>query len=359
MGIFDVAFLASAVIIAAPILLAAVGELVSEKAGIINVGLEGVMLTGAFTAYWAVYGTGNVALGFFAGLLGGLAFGVLMAVLAIEAKVDQIVSGIAIGLLGYGITTFLNSDVIDKPRTFSPLARHGIPGLQHLPIIGQALFRQDLFIYATATLVVLVALAMSRTTWGVNLRAVGEAPIAADAAGVSVRGLRWAATLFSAGCVGLAGAYISIGDVGVFRESMTGGRGYLALAAVLFGRWRLGGVGLAVVIFATTDATQLRLQALGMIPREVWVAGALIVFVVLALRARARSMIRISAGEILGGVLLLALTLAAVAAPHFTLPVPLWLAMPYVLALVALATAGTTRHLAPTALAIPYQRSEV
>jgi len=358
MGIFDVAFLVSAVTIAAPILLAATGELVSEKAGVINVGLEGVMLSGAFTAYWTMTGTGNMFVSFVGGLAGGLLFGVLMAVLAIEAKVDQIVSGIAIGLLGYGITTFLNSDAIKDPKTFAPMQRHGIPGLEDLPVVGRAFFDQDLFIYVTAIVVVLVALAMSRTTWGVNLKAVGETPIAVDAAGVSVRGLRWAATLFSAGCAGIAGAYISIGDVGVFRESMTGGRGYLALAAVLFGRWRLRGVGLAVTIFAVTDATQLRLQALGEIPREVWIAAAAIVVLVLALRARVRAGIRPTGGDLFIGAVLVALVITAIVAPRTTLPVPLWLAMPYVLALVALATAGNTRNQAPTALAIPYLRSE-
>jgi simple sugar transport system permease protein len=358
MGIFDVAFLVSAVTIAAPILLAATGELVSEKAGVINVGLEGVMLSGAFTAYWTMTGTGNMFVSFVGGLAGGLLFGVLMAVLAVEAKVDQIVSGIAIGLLGYGITTFLNSDAIKDPKTFAPMQRHGIPGLEDLPVVGRAFFDQDLFIYVTAIVVVLVALAMSRTTWGVNLKAVGETPIAVDAAGVSVRGLRWAATLISAGCAGIAGAYISIGDVGVFRESMTGGRGYLALAAVLFGRWRLRGVGLAVTIFAVTDATQLRLQALGEIPREVWIAAAAIVVLVLALRARVRAGIRPTGGDLFIGAVLVALVITAIVAPRTTLPVPLWLAMPYVLALVALATAGNTRNQAPTALAIPYLRSE-
>lgn len=358
MGIFDVAFLVAAVTIAAPILLAATGELISEKAGVMNVGLEGVLLTGAFSAYWTMTGTGSLLLSFLGGLTGGLLFGILMAVLAIEAKVDQIVSGIAIGLLGYGITTFLNSDAIEVADTFTPLQRHGIPGLEHLPVVGQPLFNQDLFVYGTVLLVVLVALAMSRTTWGVNLKAVGETPIAADAAGVSVRGLRWAATLFSAGCAGLAGAYISVGDVGVFREAMTGGRGYLALAAVLFGRWRLGGVGLAVAIFAFTDATQLRLQALGEIPREVWVAATLVVLLFLTLRLRMRRELRLGRGDLVGGAIVVALVVTAVVVPEVDIPVSLWLAMPYVLALVVLAAASSTRHQAPSALAIPYERSE-
>jgi ABC-type uncharacterized transport system permease subunit len=366
MGLFDVAFLVSAITIAAPILLAAIGELVSERAGVMNVGLEGVLLAGAFGGYLVMSVTGNLAMGFLGGVASGLLFGLLMGVLAIEAKVDQIVSGIALSLLGYGLTAFLNNHVFGEPRTFDPLPRLAIPLLADVPVVGPALFTQDAFIYATAAVVVLVALALSRTTWGINLKATGESPVSADAAGVSVRRLRWAAVLFSAACAGAAGAYISIGNVGVFREAMTGGRGYLALAAVLFGGWRLGGLCLAVAIFAVTDATQLRLQAIGGIPREVWVAAALVIVVALAggrLRRTAgtpRFDLRRPGGvELVGLCVLAALVALAVARPAMTLPVSLWLAMPYVLALVALAAEGKRRHKAPSALAIPYLRTEV
>jgi ABC-type uncharacterized transport system permease subunit len=363
-GVFDVAFLVSALTIAAPVLLAATGELISERAGVMNVGLEGVLLAGAFSGYYAMTLVDNIGLGFLGGIAGGLVFGGLMGLLAIEAKVDQIVSGIALSLLGYGLTTFLNDHFVAEPRTFDPLPRLAIPLLSRLPVIGEVLFTQDAFIYAVAAVMVLVALALARTTWGINLSATGESPVAADAAGVSVRGMRWAAVLFSGACAGAAGAYISVGDVGVFREDMTGGRGYLAIAAVLFGAWRLRGLGLAVAIFAATDATQLRLQSLDAIPDEVWVVAAAMVLLFLAIgrmggRNRGqREALRPSPGDLLGLTVVAALVGLAVVQPDVTLPVSLWLAMPYVLALVALGSGPTIRHRAPSALTIPYLRSE-
>ncbi|WP_433508902.1 ABC transporter permease [Nonomuraea sp. CA-143628] len=365
MGIFDVAFLVSAVTIAAPILLAATGELVSERAGVLNVGLEGVMLIGAFGGYLVVWETGSIALGFLGGMIAGLLFGVVMALLSIEAKVDQIVAGIALTLLGYGLTAFLNERFLVPARSFQPLPRLAIPLLSDLPVIGPALFDQDAFIYATAILLVLVVAALGRTTWGINLKAVGESPMSADAAGVGVRGMRWAAVLFSGACAGAAGAYLSIGDVGVFREGMTGGRGYLAIAAVLFGGWRMSGLGIAVAIFALADATQLRLQAIGVIPRELWLAAAILVVLALALRRvrRGAGVPRLDSGrptgvEAAGLAAVVVLLSLVVVSPSVTLPVSLWLGMPYLLALVALGTEGKRRHRAPTALAIPYLRSE-
>jgi simple sugar transport system permease protein len=365
-GIFDVAFLVSAVTIAAPILLAATGELVSERAGVLNVGLEGVMLVGAFGGYLVMWETGSLVLGFLGGMIAGLLFGVVMAVLSIEAKVDQIVSGIALTLLGYGLTAFLNERFLVPSQTFVPLPRLAIPLLSDIPVIGQAVFDQDAFIYATAILLALVTLALGRTTWGINLKAVGESPISADAAGVGVRGMRWAAVLFSGLCAGAAGAYLSIGDVGVFREGMTGGRGYLAIAAVLFGGWRIAGLGIAATIFAVADATQLRLQAIGVIPREVWVAATILVVLGMALARMRRGVgpLRLTPGrptgiEVTGLAFVVVLLALVIVSPSITLPVPLWLGMPYLLALVALGTEGKRRHRAPTALAIPYLRSEV
>ncbi|MCW2750548.1 MAG: inner-rane translocator, partial [Aeromicrobium sp.] len=159
--------------------------------------------------------------------------------------------------------------------------------------------------------------------------------------------------------------YISVGDVGVFRAGMTGGRGYLALAAILFGGWRLSGLGVGVAIFAFTDATQLRLQSVGAIPSEVWVAVALVVTVAVAV-----GRLRLSGGrwrldrrrpdtlDIAGSIVVMAMIVLVAVHPHLTLPVSIWLAMPYLLALAALAVGGNQRHRAPSALAIPYVRSE-
>ncbi|MCR1783992.1 ABC transporter permease [Nocardioides carbamazepini] len=365
MGIFDVAFLVSVLTIAAPVLLAATGELVSQRAGVMNVGLEGIMLAGAFSAYAAMTVTESLLIGFLGGITGGLVGAVLMGALVIEAKVDQIVAGIAIGVLGYGVTAFLDQRLLPEPHTFEPLERLAIPGLSAIPVLGDVVFRQDLFLYATLLIVAGTAFALYRTTWGINLAAVGETPVAADAAGVSVRGVRWAAVLVSGAMAGAAGAYVSVGDVGVFREDMTGGRGYLAIAAVLFGMWRLRGVVLAVTIFACTDAVQLRLQSIDAIPREVWlVAALLLVPVVVRALASVRSVrggplhAALRPGPAGGVLIVLLLAVFAVRPPDMSLPASLWLAMPYVLALVALAAAGASRHQAPSALTIPYVRSE-
>lgn len=357
-GIFDIAFLVAAVTIAAPILLAATGELVSQRAGVMNVGLEGIMLAGAFGGYLTMVLTQNVGIAFLGGILAGVLFGVLMAVLSIEAKVDQIVAGIALNLLGFGVTAFLNEDLFPTPQSFTPLPRVAIPLLSDIPIIGPTVFDQDVFVYAVILVVVGVGLALNRTTWGIGLKAVGENPVAADAAGVSVRGMRWAGVLFAAAGAGAAGAYVSVGDVGVFREAMVGGRGYLALAAVLFGGWRLGGLLVAVAIFAGADALQLRLQATGEVPVEVWIVSLIVVVVFLVVgRVRGRRS-PIRPVEVVGVVAALALAVLAVAQPAIIVPAPLWLALPYVLALIALAAGGRRRHRSPEALTIPYTRSE-
>jgi ABC-type uncharacterized transport system permease subunit len=357
-NIFDTALLVSAITIAAPILLAATGELVAERAGVMNVGLEGVLLGGAFSGYLVESLTHQIALGFLGGIAGGLAFGVLMAVLSVEAKVAQIVAGIALNLLGLGLTAFLNEHMFTTPETFAPLPRLAIPLISDLPVIGSAVFDEDAFVYVTVLVVLVVGWALTHTTWGIGLRATGESPMSADAAGVSVRGMRWAGTLFGAACAGAAGAYISIGDVGVFRDDMTGGRGYLALAAVLFGGWRLRGMLVAVAIFAVADAVELRLQAAGGIPREVWIAALslIVLFLVIARLGDVRQ--RIRGIEIAGLAAVAVLATLAAAQPHVNLPAPLWLALPYVLALVALAGESKRRHLPPAALAVPYRRSE-
>jgi simple sugar transport system permease protein len=358
MGVFDIALLVSALTIAAPILLAATGELIAQRAGVMNVGLEGVLLAGAFAGYLTMTRIDNQALGFLGGITGGLLLAALMGVLAIEVKVDQIVAGIAVGVLGSGLTSFFNQHFVPEPQTFTPLPRLAVPLLSDLPAVGEVLFRQDLFIYATIALVVLAGLALYRTTWGINVAATGETPVAADAAGVSVRGVRWAAIGVSGAFAGAAGAYISIGDVGVFREDMTGGRGYLAIAAVLFGSWRLRGLLVAVTIFAVTDAIQLRLQSMHSVPGEVWAAAALLVLGGLVV-PRARLPRRAPRpGELIGAVILAGLVVLALAHPQLTLPASLWLAMPYVLALAALGAGGAARHRAPSALTLPYVRSE-
>jgi general nucleoside transport system permease protein len=361
---FDAAFLSAALVISAPLLVAACGELVGERAGIINVGLEGMMLTGAFTAYLVAQKTGSLPLGFAGGLGGALCLAVVMAVLSIEARADQIVAGIGINLVAVGITSFLDDRIYEgsAEKPLHTLAGIAIPGLSSLGGVGKALFDQDIFVYLSFVLLIVVAVAIQRTPWGIALRAVGESPAAADAAGVSVRGVRWAATLFAGSCAGLAGAYLSIGELGVFHEGMTAGRGFIALAAVIFGRWRAVGVLGACLIFGGADALQLRLQALPEVPQAVWWVG-LAIFLGCYLVIRFQNPVRTLGPRELAGiaaaaVVVVGLAVLAIADSHVSLPSSFWLGAPFVLALLALTGAGHRRTAMPSSLAIPYSREQ-
>lgn len=365
MAPFDAALVASALAIMAPLLLAATGELISEITGVVNLGLEGMMLTGAFTSFLAAHYSGSAALGIVAGAGGGIACGVVMALLAIEARVDQILVGIGIGLLAAGATSFLNADLFhgQSPQTASMLSNVRLPVVAGLGGIGRAMFDQNLGVYAGFIVLGVAAVVLHRTGWGISLRAVGENPASADAAGVSVRRVRWAGVLLAATLAGAAGAQLVIGQVGVFTDGMSAGRGYLALAAVLFGRWRPAGVLAACALFAFMDALQLRLQGLASVPSVVWIVAALAIFLVVAVSAWSsmrrrwpirKALIRGTTVTIVIGLLL------AAGATHMriTVPASLWLMSPFLLAIIALAVAGERRTAMPSKLAIPFIRGQ-
>jgi ABC-type uncharacterized transport system permease subunit len=360
MGPFDAALLASALVITTPILLAALGEVISERAGVLNVGLEGMILAGAFFGFLAAWQLDSRVAGVAIGVLAGLLLAAVMALLTIEAKTDQIVAGVGLNILAVGITTFA-FDQIFGSRGQVTLGNVGvleIPGLSQLGGIGRALFAQDVIVYFTFLLVPLLAFLMKRTRWGLAVRSAGEKPAAADTAGISVRRVRWMATLTAGSLAGLAGAYLSVIQLGIFRQEMSAGRGFLALTAVIFGRWHPAGVAAACLLFGGADALQLRLQTSSSVPSEVWIVIAVtgIAFAAYVLtRSRARRADRgsLAAATVaaLVGVALL------VTAPSISLPPQLWLALPALLALLALAMTGSRARM-PGALTIPYRRGE-
>jgi simple sugar transport system permease protein len=361
MAPFDASLLASVLVIATPLLIAASGELVSEATGVLNVGLEGFILTGAFSAFLVAEKTGSMPLGFLGGIGGAMLFGAVMAVLSINARADQIVVGVGINLLAVGATSFLNEEIYSggTHSNVATIGRLKIPLLSELGGVGDAIFDRDVIVYLAFILLAAVAWLLYRTTWGISARSVGENPAAADAAGVRVAAVRWSAVLFAAGCAGLAGAYLSIGEVGVFRNEMTAGRGFLALAAVMFGRWRPVGVLLACGVFAFTDALQLRLQSVGSIPDSVWyvAAGLIALFLLYRFSAGGLGRERRRIGQAATALLVLgALIVLGATTSHVTLPTSLWLAAPYVLALAALAGAGEGRTTMPSALGTAFQR---
>lgn len=360
MGPFDASWLDATVLLATPLLLAAIGELFSERAGVLNVGLEGMILMGAFWAYWGQWWSGSVWFGFFSSIVAGMALAAVMALLSVTARADQIVIGVGLNLLAAGLTTFVFREIFgDRGEiVLDRVDRIDIPGLSDIPFFGDALFDQSPMTYFAWFAVVAAAWVLYRTEWGLGLRAVGEVPAAADTAGISVARTRWEAVLVTGAFAGLAGATLSIVDLGLFQEGMSAGRGFLALAAVIFGRWHPGGVLMAALVFGGADALQLRLQAETDIPRQVWMAFVVVAVVVAvvsswsSLRRDARlgsTVLGVSTAVVVAGLVLFAL------APSWSFPSQLWLATPFVVTLVALAgAAGSVR--APAAITIPYLR---
>ena len=318
-------------------------------------GMEGMILMGAFFAFLTANKTGSLMGGLVAGAAGGAAVATLMAIIAVEFKANQIVTGVGLILFATGLTSYLFQTIFTiTPEAMNPIGTVAIPGLARLGGVGRALFDQQPLVYLAFTMVPLTSILLYKTRWGIIVRAVGESPRAADAAGVSIRRVQWGCTLFAGVMGGLAGAYLSIGDVGTFTDQMSGGRGFLVLAAVLFGRWRPRWVVASCLLFAASDALQLRLQGLPSVPREVW-AGLAVVVTGYAVYAwlHHSGLVRVGLPVLMGvaAVILFGLN------PEVQIAPQLWLSLPYLLALAVLAgSMGHTRI--PTHLGIAYDRSE-
>lgn len=357
MSPFDAALLAAAITLAVPILLPALGELISQRAGVMNVGLEGMMLFGAFFGFVAVERSESPILGLMVGVLAGGCLALVMAVLTISLRADQIVVGVGINLIGAGVTIFLNRELfLDQGQvSIDRMDRTAIPVLSDIPVIGDPLFNQSLVVYLAYLAVPVAAWLLYRSRWGLAVRGAGELPEAVETAGVSVVGVKYSAVLIAGLLAGLGGAFLSVVQVGIFIEGMTGGRGFLALAAVVFGKWHPRGTVFACLLFGTADALQLRLQSASSVPTSLWVVVALLVLAAVLLRVVRRNLDR--------ATLMLAATGAAVAViaivgVELKLPAQLWLALPYVLSLAALAGfVGKAR--VPTNLAEAYDRRAI
>jgi simple sugar transport system permease protein len=284
-------FLAAAIRTATPLLLAATGELVIERAGIIYVGIEGSILAGALAA-----AAGGLALGSAAGVVLALLAGALMAALfalfVVRWRTEQIVTGTAITLVATGATAALYH-VLFGPEgaglrvpVVAPLA---IPALASIPLVGRALFDQSLFTYAAVLLMLGVWWALARTHLGLALRACGERPSAARAAGVATERLRFAAALFAGALGGAAGASLVLVQSGTFAEGMSAGRGFIAIAIVALGRWRPLGVLVAALAFGAASALQYLFQARGWtLPYQVFLALPYVATLVALATTRAR-----------------------------------------------------------------------
>ena len=258
-------FVGSTLRLAAPLLLAATGELVSERAGVLNMSVEGMMLAGAFAGAAGSWATGSPLLGLAIGVACVLPVALLQAFLSITLRANQIVSGIGINILVLGATTLGYRALFgSRSRTEIPgLDKWAPPGLADLPLLGEHVLRQTWLLYAAAVLIAGVAWGLRRTALGLAIHAAGSAPRAADKSGLSVVRIRYGAVLFTGFMSALAGCFLSIGDIHTFTEGMTGGAGYLAIAAVIFGNWRVGRTLLACLLFGGAIALQFQLPAIG------------------------------------------------------------------------------------------------
>lgn len=255
-------FLEAAVRTATPLLIASIGETVSERAGAINIGLEGCIIAGAYAAF--VLGAASPAAGYGAALLAGVAIGAVFAMFSVIGKRDQIIVGTALTLLALGVTgTLFRMRGEASALVVATDPALAIPGLSRLPVIGAAFFAQPAVTYFAVLLVPAVWWFLQRTQAGLSIRAVGEAPEAARAAGIRVTFVQSAAVLFGSALAGLAGAALVLAQAGTFAEGMSAGRGFLAIAIVALGRWRPAGVAVASLVFGAAMALQFVVQALG------------------------------------------------------------------------------------------------
>lgn len=260
-----VGFLAASVRVATPLLFAAIGETITERAGVINLGLEGAMLAGALAS--ALGASGGAWAGVAAAALAGAAVAAVFAGWVVGARVNQVIAGTAVTLACVGLTGTVYRQAYGAGGAGLSLPTLGalaVPGLSRIPVLGPALFAQPALTYVSLGLVPITWWMLYRTRMGLALRAAGEASDLARAAGVPVGWLRFSATVFGGALAGLGGASLVLAQVGTFAEKMTAGRGYVAIAIVVLGRWHPAGVALAALLFGAATALQFLFQSLGL-----------------------------------------------------------------------------------------------
>ncbi len=269
---FFIGILASGIRLATPYLYAALGETLSQRSGVLNLGVEGQMLMGAFAAFYVTFQTGNLWLGMLAAVVVGALMGLAMAFVSINLQAVQGISGIGFYLFGLGMSTLLFQMLLGTVETVQGFAPIHIPVLSDIPVIGEIFFRQNILVYIAFALVPIAQFVLLRTTLGLKIRAVGENPEAADSLGVSVSTVRYVTVTLGGIMSGIAGASMSIGLLNVFQQNMTSGLGFIAVALVYFGGWRPFGVMLGALLFSMVNALQLRLQVEGVpIPSDLMV----------------------------------------------------------------------------------------
>jgi len=297
--------LASGVRLAISYLYAAIGEIFGQTSGVLNLGVEGQMLVAAYAAYVVVLRTNNLWLGLLAAISVGLVMGLMMAVISVTLKAEQGISGIGIYLFGLGLSDLLYRITVKSPVTVAGFPNIQIPLLTDLPIVGPILFHQNILVYIAFALVPIAWWVLNKTTFGLQVRAVGQNPEAADTLGISVTKIRYITVTLGGAFSGMAGASLSIALLNIFQQNITSGQGFIAVALVYFGAWQPFRVMLGCLLFSMVNALQLWIQIL-----------------------------------------------------RIPIPSDLALMMPYVLTIVALIFAARAVYVQPAALTKPFERGE-
>jgi simple sugar transport system permease protein len=260
--------------IATPLILGALAGCICERSGVINIAIEGQFLAGAFVASVIASLTYSAEMGLLGGIAAGIGIAAMLALFSIRYLVNQVVLGVVLVVFAGGLTAFLLDQIpsdesirayLNEPPTLENIE---IPGLAELPLVGDAMFDQTLLVYIMYASVIFVAFVLFETRWGLRVRSVGEHPRAADTVGINVKRIRWQAVLFAGIFAGLGGAYFTVGSTGTFDKNASGGSGFIALAAVIMGRWHPIYATFAALFFGFVSALQGQLQLLGKIPTE-------------------------------------------------------------------------------------------
>ncbi|WP_334174984.1 ABC transporter permease [Pseudoxanthobacter sp.] len=289
MDIFQAALL-TVITASTPLLLAAIGELVCERSGVLNLGVEGMMVMGAVCGFSATYLSGSGMVGVVAGMAGGILMAALFAIMVLTFAANQVATGLALTIMGLGLsgligTNFVGKQIVAVPKIY-------LPGLSDIPLVGPVVFGQDAFVYASFLLVAAVWWFLNRTRTGLMLRAVGDNHVSAHALGHPVLKVRFYAILFGGACAGLAGAYLSMAYTPFWVQGMTAGRGWIALALVVFSSWLPGRVVIGAYLFGAVTILQLYAQGAGLtIPSQLmsslpYVATILVLVLISMRRSR-------------------------------------------------------------------------
>ena len=283
-----IGLLSSGIRLATPYLYAAIGETFGQRSGVLNLGVDGIMLMGAFSGFYVVFLTGNLWLGLLLAIIVGAIMGLAMAFISVTLNAEQGISGIGVYLFGLGMSDLLFQKLVNNVETVRGFQPLHIPLLSDIPVIGEIFFQQNILVYGAYLMVPIAWFVINKTTFGLKMRAVGENPEAADTLGVSVAKVRYLTVTFGGIMSGIAGASLSIALLNVFQQNLTNGLGFIAIALVYFGGWRPGWVLIGSLLFSMVNSLQVWVQVIGIdIPSDIAVMMPyLLTIVVLVISAQ-------------------------------------------------------------------------